>query len=86
MTDKATANIIHSLRRAKERYGVELTKNDLDMMLDQIKRGNDCHKLRSTKDTLRRAGWWIKYNGIEYKVIVEDNKRANRYSIVTFLP
>lgn len=84
--DKAIANIVHSLRRAKERYGVDLKKEDLDAILAQIKATVKCKRIHSDGDSLRRKTWLVEYDGREYVVVVENNKNAGRESIVTFLP
>lgn len=82
--DKATANVIHSLRRAEERHGKQLSKADLDAMLQQVLRFTRCRKLRQL--TLRRAVWLVQYGGGTWKLVIEQNKKRGRNSIVTVLP
>jgi hypothetical protein len=84
--DKLTANTVHALKRAQQRYGACLNKTDLDAMLSQIASGTKVKRHHSNGDTLRRKVWDVEYSGVLYRVVVEDNKKANRRCIVTFLP
>ena len=84
--DKSLSNQIHAIKRARQRYKIKLTTEDLDAILLQIKNNVSCRRIRRDKSSLRRKMWNVVYNGVSYNVVVEINKQRNRESIVTFLP
>jgi hypothetical protein len=83
--DKHTANTIHALRRAKERYGLDLKYADLQTIVAMIECG--IGRLKKVKQiSLRRAAWIIEYGNEILIPVLEVNKSAGRKNIVTFLP
>jgi len=82
--NKARANTVHALRRARERYKVVLRREDLRNMYANIVAGKECKKIKQT--SIRRSIWNVKYLDKDWKVVIEQNEKAGRYGIVTCLP
>jgi hypothetical protein len=82
--DRAQFNSIHAIKRAQECYGIELTPDDLQCIIQQILNGVNRKKLK--QNSLRQSVWLVYYKEKKLKLIFEDNKKAKRLSIVTMLP
>lgn len=76
---KSTAQRLHAKRRAKQRYGLELKREDLAAIARQIQSGHStCVAKQSVRVTIHRLEWQGTYFEVVY-----DRERKN---VVTFLP
>jgi hypothetical protein len=96
VTGEQTAKIIpnHALERAKERYGLELTNEDLDKIVEACVKGHDVTKLnvkdkfgkiRSAKSNLTGC-YRLKYNKKYIDVVISRGVEAKSHRVATFLP
>lgn len=77
--NKVEAERVHAKRRAKERFGLNLTKDVRDLLRGKIKRGEGTFISRRSR---RISIWRISYENIFYRVVYDKD----RHEIVTFLP
>ena len=59
---KKNKHKIHCIARAKERYGVDLTKNDVSAMCQMIRKKKDGVAFHERK-SLTMSSWWVNYKG-----------------------
>ena len=71
---------LHTIRRAKQRYKLDLTRNDLARMASLVKRRQGCCIERIS---LTRSVWLISFKGCEELVVLYDKSRK---IIETVLP
>jgi hypothetical protein len=77
--DKRSAQILHSIKRARERYGLELSIADIESIAQLIR----AQKTRRVKDVSNtRVIHELDFNGITV-LVVYDKKR---HTLNTFLP
>lgn len=69
----------HAVRRAAERYGVTLTKGDIEALAWRIRRGRGVTFLGSQSST--RSVWLVEHAGLQMKAIYQKRLGA----ILTFL-
>ena len=69
----------HSKKRARERYDIELTNNDLDMLVNQIKKG-EAEFIRGYSNS--RSVHKVKHEDLELPVLYSKSLKK----IVTVLP
>lgn len=77
--DRKQIQRLHARRRARERYGLNLSNKDITQIVRSIRSGGS---ISTTKQTNTRTLHVIIYDGQEMRVIY-DNKRHN---VCTFLP
>lgn len=78
---KKRSQEIHSKLRALERYGVELSKNDIEAIVKLIQEGSPYARF-IMKDSRRVAIWAVTYREKEFKVCYDKHQKM----ISTFLP
>lgn len=78
---KKRAQEIHATRRALERYGVKLTRQDLEIMINLIQQNSENVKFIE-KDSHRVTIWEIRYLDHIFKACYDKNSKM----ICTFLP
>ncbi len=76
---KANSLLRHSKRRASERYGLNIGRAGLRVIVDSIRSGNAMFIRRESN---RISEWKVEYQGVEMRVIY-DKRRS---MVVTFLP
>ncbi len=76
---KKAAQRAHAKRRARERYGLSMTRATFGSLIQKIQSGKATFLQRKS---LRVSEWIVSYEGAEMRVIY-DNKRK---TIVTCLP
>ncbi len=74
---------VHALRRAKERYNLELEFEDLHKIMAIIKAGNAKFLYKATYDKFFFA---LTYQNIPIKVLYQNNFMQRRQRIITFYP
>lgn len=77
--DKRNAQILHAIRRARERYGLELSIADIES-LAKIIRTQTTKKVKALSNS--RTVHELTYQGITVLVIYDKK----RHTLVTFLP
>lgn len=77
--NKSQAQRIHAKRRAEERYGLALNRQDLRDVADSIQRGDAVH-VQTTSN--RTSVHDVKHKGIKVRVVYD----RIRHNVVTFLP
>ena len=70
----------HAKRRARERFGLELNRQDLREIAGQIQNGKDARLLG--QESLRLSHWMVSYQGTEMHAVYDKK----RHQVVTFLP
>lgn len=70
---------MHAIKRAKERYDLDISRRDLKDMCIQIRSG---HAIKLEQLSTARAEYIVKCQDKDVRVIYDKNKK----SIVTFLP
>lgn len=68
----------HAKRRARKRYGIELTRDELEQLAEIIREGGAEYLWR----TYDRTVWKVQHNGKELIAVYE----LERDLIITFLP
>lgn len=79
MSPREKQQLKHAVRRAKERYGLYLTKHDYLNLVSQVRQGKATCVGR---DSLRVTVWVVAHIGVEM-LAVYDSVRGR---IATFLP
>lgn len=84
---------IHAIERAKQRYNVDLSSDDLKVIADEVLAGHDTKKL-SVRDKLGRlytsknelGCYRLKYKNKYMDVVLSRCLDKNSYRVATFLP
>lgn len=76
---KQAAQFRHAVKRARERYGLELDRDQYMVLCQQIQDGVGEYLGRQSN---RLTVWRIGYGGCSYNVVYDKQ----RHRIVTFLP
>lgn len=78
---KRASQMKHALRRAYERYGQNMSPNQIKQIAKLIADNSpDCEFVE--RQSWRVSVWDVHYEGNAYRVVYDKN----RHSIVTFLP
>ena len=77
--NKIESQNIHAIKRAKQRYGVDITVLDLKKIANKIRKGKSIFVERST---LRIVKHLVNHKGIDMLVAYDKN----RNSVCSFLP
>ncbi len=79
-SDKATAQRYHARQRALERYGLDLTDDDLEVLVRRVQAGTDVTLF--DKQSHRVTTWIMNVRGITCRVVYDKTRKT----IVSFLP
>lgn len=78
--DKRLRQVSHALRRARDRYDLDLNEEDLNAMVRQIQTKTNAQHIytQSNRVTL----WLVQYQGQQCRVVYDRSRKV----IVSFLP
>ena len=69
----------HAILRAQDRYGIDLTVDDLNT-ITQLIQSNHGEFIRQDSD--KKTHWWLEYKGIRLRLLIS----ADFYTVITVLP
>jgi hypothetical protein len=77
---KVVALRLHTRKRARQRYGLHLVRDDLEQIVGQIQRREDAYRVM---DQSNRKSHWLVWYRERWLPVVYDR---GRHAIVTVLP
>ena len=80
--NKTKTQILHSIKRARERYGVFLSKEDIYKICKNIRNNNTISVGKDGRITNTRSFHIVEYLGNRYNVVYD----RERQTLSTFLP